>query len=210
MFIKICGMTSSSSVVAAVECGVDAIGFVFAPSPRRLTPAEAAHYAVQAPADLLTVAVTWHPSQALVDEILAVLQPDILQTDVSDLALLELPGELGLLPVLRDGAGVNEAGNGELPRRLLFEGQTSGSGTPANWEAAEKLARRSQLILAGGLNAGNVTRAIERVRPFGVDVSSGVESAPGVKDARRMAEFVTAVRHASREAAHATTARGAS
>jgi phosphoribosylanthranilate isomerase len=208
MFIKICGMTSSSAVVAAVECGVDAIGFVFAPSPRRISPAEAAHYAVQAPADLLTVAVTWHPSQSLLDEILAVLQPDLLQTDLSDLAVLNLPDELGVLPVLRDGAGVGDDTTEELPPRLLFEGQDSGSGKPANWLAAEKLARRAQLILAGGLNATNVASAIERVRPFGVDVSSGVESAPGVKDARRMAEFVTAVRHASRDSAVARASRG--
>jgi phosphoribosylanthranilate isomerase len=201
-------MTSSSSVVAAVECGVDAIGFVFAPGTRRITPAEAAHYAVQAPADLLTVAVTWHPSQSLLDEILTILQPDILQTDLADLGVLNLPAELALLPVLRDGAGIGEEDR-ELPRRVLFEGQDSGSGKPANWLAAEKLARRSQLILAGGLNATNVADAIERVRPFGVDVSSGVESAPGVKDARRMAEFVTAVRQASRDPAGASAARGA-
>jgi phosphoribosylanthranilate isomerase len=211
MFIKICGMTSASSVVAAVECGVDAIGFVFAPSPRRLSPAEAAHYAVQAPADLLTVAVTWHPSQALLDEILAVLQPDILQTDLSDLADLEVPAQLGLLPVMRDTGddSLNDVTDEHLPRRLLFEGQHSGTGKPANWAAAEKLARRSQLILAGGLDASNVAGAIAHVRPFGVDVSSGVESAPGVKDARRMAEFVTAVRHASRDVAVEAATRGA-
>lgn len=194
MFIKICGMTSPSAVVAAVECGVDAIGFVFAPSPRRLTPAQAAEYALQAPPDLLRVAVTWHPSQQLIDEILEILQPDILQTDVTDFASLDLPGELSVLPVLRAGSELPSV----LPPRLLFEGPASGTGTATDWRAASALAKRTELVLAGGLNASNVAEAMARVQPFGVDVSSGVESAPGLKDARRMAEFVTAVRNASR------------
>jgi phosphoribosylanthranilate isomerase len=78
----------------------------------------------------------------------------------------------------------------------LFEGPHSGRGTVGDWAGAAELARRTQVILAGGLHSGNVAQAIAQVQPFGVDVSSGVESAPGVKDARRMAEFVTAVRTA--------------
>jgi phosphoribosylanthranilate isomerase len=195
VFIKICGMTSASAVVAAVECGVDAVGFVFAPSTRRVTPAQAAELSEQAPPGLLRVAVTQHPEQSLVDEILALFAPDVLQTDQPDLATLKLPRQLELLPVLR--AGVAEPA--VLPARLLFEGPTSGRGETSDWTRAEQLARRSQLIVAGGLTPANVGAAIGRVRPFGVDVSSGVESSPGVKDARRMAEFVTAVRNAARE-----------
>jgi phosphoribosylanthranilate isomerase len=193
MFIKICGMTSISAVVAAVECGVDAIGFVFAPSPRRLTRAQAAEFSAHAPRDLLRVAVTQHPDQALIDEICEELEPDWLQTDVEDLATLKLPVGVKPLPVVRAGGAEPDP----LPARLLFEGPVSGRGTASDWERAARLAQRTQLILAGGLNAGNVAEAIARVRPFGVDVSSGVESAPGVKDARRMAEFVTAVRNAA-------------
>lgn len=195
MFIKICGMTSASAVVAAVECGVDAIGFVFAPSARRVTPALASEWSQQAPDGLLRIAVTQQPDQALLDEILAVLKPDILQTDHEDLATLRIPGDARVLPVVRAGGRAP----GVLPTRLLFEGPVSGRGTPADWKQARELAARCELILAGGLTAANVGEAIARVRPFGVDVSSGVESAPGVKDARRMAEFVTAVRKAARE-----------
>jgi phosphoribosylanthranilate isomerase len=197
MFIKICGMTSPSAVVAAVECGVDAIGFVFAPGPRQVTPAEAAHCAIQAPPDLLRVAVTHHPSQALLDEIVDALQPDILQTDMTDLESLEVPAHVQVVPVIRSGEEVPR----HLPETVLFEGPVSGTGKLADWRSAELLARRTKVILAGGLTASNVGQAIARVRPYGVDVSSGVESAPGVKDARRMAEFVTAVRVASRPVA---------
>jgi phosphoribosylanthranilate isomerase len=192
MFIKICGMTSESAVVAAVECGVDAIGFVFAPSPRQLTPQRAASLSGQAPHDLLRVAVTQQPGQQLIDEICRWLQPDWLQTDLEDLAALEVPAGVRLVPVLRAGRPVETP----LPPRVLFEGPESGRGTTSDWASAANLARNTQVILAGGLHSGNVARAIQQVRPFGVDVSSGVESAPGVKDARRMAEFVTAVRTA--------------
>src|SRR4249919_2255387 len=190
MFIKICGMTSESAVVAAIECGVDAIGFVFAPSARRITPQRAGELGAQVPRDLLRIAVTCHPDQQLVDEIVRRLEPDYLQTDVEDLAQLDLPDSLGVLPVLRS----DEPDPSELPARLLFEGPVSGRGVSTNWERAAGLAARTELILAGGLHSGNVAEAIRRVRPFGVDVSSGVESIRGVKDARRMAEFVTAVR----------------
>ena len=193
VFIKICGMTSESAVVAAIECGVDAIGFVFAPSARRVTPQRAAELSAQAPRDLLRIAVTCHPEQRLVDEIVRYLEPDWLQTDVDDLAALEVPDELTVLPVLRS----DEPEPLHLPPRLLFEGPVSGRGVSTNWQRATGLALRSEVILAGGLHAGNVVEAIRRVQPFGVDVSTGVESAPGVKDARRMAEFVTAVRSAA-------------
>lgn len=194
MFIKICGMTSVSAVVAAVECGVDAIGFVFAPSARRLTPQQAAELSQQAPRDLLRFAVTKQPAQSLLDAIFEHLRPDVLQTDAGDLAMLAVPAEVEVLPVMRDGDKAPQL----LPGRVLFESRVSGSGATADWNEARAIAGRTQVILAGGLTAENVAQAIASVRPFGVDVSSGVESAPGVKDARRMAEFVTAVRNAQR------------
>jgi phosphoribosylanthranilate isomerase len=183
-------MTSETAIVAAVECGVDAVGFVFAPSPRQLTPQQAAALSVAAPRELVRVAVTRHPDQVLVDEICRWLEPDWLQTDAEDLVRLEIPGDVRALPVLRAGQTLPA----RLPPRLLFEGPVSGQGAVSDWSGAAALATQAELILAGGLNASNVREAIAIVHPFGVDVSSGVESAPGVKDARRMAEFVTAVR----------------
>jgi phosphoribosylanthranilate isomerase len=198
MWIKICGMTSAEAVAAALEARVDAIGFVFAESPRRLTPARAAQLARPARDRVRCVAVTRHPDQSAVDEILEVFGPDVLQTDLSDLARLELPPGLERLPVVRESDAVPAA----LPGRILFEGPRSGSGSVSDWSAAGALARRAQLVLAGGLNSGNVGAAIAAVRPFGVDVSSGVELGPGIKSPAEIGRFVGAVRSAAMAAAN--------
>jgi len=195
MWIKICGLTSADAVAAALDAGVQAIGFVFAPSVRRVDPAVAASLARPARGRLLCVAVTRHPDQALVDAILQDFVPDALQTDVRDFEVLRLPAALERLPVLRAGCDGSEP-----PRtRFLFEGPVSGGGVPADWEQARALAARAELVLAGGLDAANVAPAIRRVRPFGVDVSSGVEERPGVKSAARIQAFASAARAAFEE-----------
>jgi phosphoribosylanthranilate isomerase len=192
MWLKICGMTSPEAVSAALEAQVDAIGFVFAPSVRELQPQRAAQLAAPARARALCIAVTQHPSQALIEQILDEFGPDVLQTDLEDLAGLRLPASLTVLPVVRGALTDPRA----APPRLLFEGARSGSGGTADWGQAMLLARATQLILAGGLTAANVAAAIQSVRPFGVDVSSGVESAPGRKSPQRIVEFVQAARAA--------------
>jgi phosphoribosylanthranilate isomerase len=98
-----------------------------------------------------------------------------------------------VLPVLRDGRALPA----ELPVRALFEGVQSGTGRTADWDAARALAPRMELLLAGGLNADNVAAAIAKVRPFGVDVSSGVESAPVLK----ASDKIFGIRYALREIA---------
>jgi phosphoribosylanthranilate isomerase len=201
MWIKICGLTSAQAVSAALELEVDALGFVFADSPRRLSASQAAQLAQPAYGRVRRVAVTRHPTQRAVDEILAVFRPDVLQSDAADLQRLRLPAGLERLPVVRDVAG--EAL--ELPARILFEGALSGSGVASDWQLARELARRTQLILAGGLNADNVGAAIDRVQPFGVDVSSGVEERPGLKSPAQMRAFVAAVRAAPGAPAHTGT-----
>jgi phosphoribosylanthranilate isomerase len=198
MWLKICGMTSLDAVAAALAARVDAIGFVFSPSVRRLEPLQAAQLAALARGRVSLIAVTVHPQQQLVDEIVRVFQPDALQTDLQDFESLRLPETLARLPVLRAGVAPSAA----LPRRMLFEGARSGSGETADWDAASRLARSGELILAGGLNAHNVAAAIHAVRPYGVDVSSGVESAPGRKSAQKVAEFVEAARAAFQGTAH--------
>jgi phosphoribosylanthranilate isomerase len=198
MWLKICGMTSLDAVAAALAAGVDAIGFVFSPSVRQVEPQQAAQLAAQVRGRVSLIAVTVQPPQPLIDEILRVFQPDALQTDLQDFERLTLPASLVRLPVLRAGIASGAA----LPRRLLFEGARSGSGEAADWDTASRLARSSELILAGGLNANNVAAAIRAVRPYGVDVSSGVESAPGHKSAQMIAEFVAAANAASQGMDH--------
>jgi phosphoribosylanthranilate isomerase len=194
-YIKICGMTTPAAVAAAVACEVDAIGFVFAPSVRRVSPLRATELAAPARHKVACVAVTRHPTRADVADILRDFRPDILQTDIEDIEKLDLPRELAVLPVLRPGPMPTCA----LPRRVLFEGPVSGSGHTTDWDAAAELAKRLEMILAGGLNPGNVAAAIRHVRPFGVDVSSGVEDQPGIKNTQLIEQFVAAARMAALE-----------
>jgi phosphoribosylanthranilate isomerase len=192
MWVKICGVTSEDAVAAALESHADALGFIFAPSVRRLTVQQATKLATAARGRASLVAVTLHPEQTLVDEILEGFRPDVLQTDLADLDRLQLPDGLARLPVLRAGSEAAPPSS----RRFLFEGAHSGSGEIADWSAAARLARLSELILAGGLTPDNVAAAIRAVAPFGVDVSSGVESAPGRKSTAKISQFIAAARAA--------------
>jgi len=192
MWIKICGMTTPAAVDAALEARVDAIGFVFAASVRELTPATASALARPARGRVRCVAVTHHPTQGAVDEIVREFAPDLLQSDAEDFAALRLPPTLETLAVVRAGGSLPAA----LPARILFEGPASGRGQLSDWSAAAELARRTELILAGGLSEANVAAALQRVRPFGVDVSSGVEERPGVKSPAAIVRFVAAARAA--------------
>jgi phosphoribosylanthranilate isomerase len=183
LWIKICGLTTEEAVSAAAEAGADAIGFVFAPSKRQVTPARAAQLARCAPRELQRVAVLLRPTQALVDAVLETLAPDVLQADADDFARLQTPQHVQRLPVIRGATA-------RPPPRMLFEGALSGTGERSDWAEAAKLARASELVLAGGLTPANVQRALREVRPFGIDVSSGVESTPGLKDPAKIHEFV--------------------
>lgn len=190
MFVKICGITTEAAVDAAVAAGADAVGFVFhAPSPRDIDPKRAALLARRLPAGVSCVAVTRQPTQALVDRVLGELMPDAWQSDAVDFDSLRLPHGIARWPALRALVALPPGS-----RRVLFEALVSGSGNRADWSMAALLARTAELILGGGLDADNVGDAIAVVRPYGVDVSSGVESARGIKDPRRIREFIVAAR----------------
>ena len=198
----------AADVDTAVAAGADAVGFVFADSPRRVTPAEASDASRDLPAAVRRVAVMRHPTNAEWRAVLDGFRPDVLQTDAGDFEALEVPGEVERWPVLREGRDET----GSLPRRpvlrecrdetgnlrkvFLYEGPTSGAGMPVDWTLAASIARRGRMILAGGLSAANVGAAVATVRPYGVDVSSAVESGPGVKDPTLIREFIEAARAA--------------
>jgi phosphoribosylanthranilate isomerase len=202
--IKICGVTTREAVAAAVTAGADAVGFVFAESPRRIDPARAALLAWGLPPHVAAVAVFRHPSQVWVREVVRRFLPAWLQIDAEDLPALDLPPALRVLPVFRDVSGAESRLEDFRSRyrrrrpRLLFESRRSGNGETPDWNRAAGLGRACRLVLAGGLRPENVIEAIARVRPYAVDVSSGVESSPGVKEPERMAEFVRAVREGER------------
>lgn len=195
LWVKICGLRTAAAIEVAAAEGASAVGFVFHDaSPRNLALTAARELQRAVPAGVERVAVFLHPTQALVDAVLAAIEPDWLQTDAGDLPALRLPEGQRVLAVLRDGA-VDAA---TLPGRILFESARSGAGERADWAAARALAHATQLVLAGGLHPANVAEAVRAVRPFGVDVSSGVERERGVKDSALIREFIRAAREAER------------
>lgn len=197
--IKICGLRHAASVEAAVEAGADALGFVFASSVREVSARHAALIASSVPRHVLRVAVMLHPTVPHWREVEAIFCPDVLQTDAADFDYLEVSPDIVRWPVLREGATPPaQAFSGAF----VYEGKASGSGDRVDWQVAANLARKGRMILAGGLNCDNVAHAIEQVAPYGVDVSSAVESAPGIKDPKLIHAFVAAVRAAEERQEH--------
>jgi phosphoribosylanthranilate isomerase len=189
-WIKICGITTAEAVSAADSVDVDAVGFVFAESPRRVTPERAFRLAAPIRGRIACCAVVRRTSQSEVDEILRVLRPDMLQVDVGELDALALPRTLQVLPVASTRAKAPD----DLPGRMLLERPPTDDGTGWDEDGIRGLSRRTRLVLAGGLDPGNVGPLVRSVTPFGVDVSRGVEIAPGIKGIDLIRRFVQAVR----------------
>lgn len=198
--IKICGIKTVDDAVAALEAGADLLGFNFYPkSPRYID--------VGICRNIMSV-MRRHGRVVCVGVFVNASVADILATlDTCGLSLAQLHGDepAEMLQQLNGMAfkafrGIPENLDGftrdEAPAFLLdasVKGLYGGSGITADWEAAAKLAKEYPLLLAGGLTPANVAEAVRQVRPWGVDVASGVESEPGKKDAGKMAAFVQAV-----------------
>lgn len=193
-WIKICGLTDRYAIAAAVEANVQAIGFVFAESVRKIDPQRAQQLSAAIPDEIAKVAVFLKPGQDEVDRVYTEFQPDYVQADWSALRELALPVGVQVLPVCREGEGI---GKQSIPEPYVYEGALSGQGQTVDWSDARQLARSHRLILAGGLSPANVGEAIRAVQPFGVDVSSGVENRRGHKDPQLIKEFVQQVRLAA-------------
>lgn len=191
LVIKICGLTDADAVAAAVDAGADAVGFVFAGSVREVSVRLAGEIASSVPHRVLRVAVMLHPEQEYWQEVQERFSPDVLQTDAADFDYLEVREGIRRWPVIREGAG-----SADLPAEFVYEGAASGHGQTVDWSRAATLAKRGRMLLAGGLTAENVARAIAEVAPWGVDVSSAVESVPGRKDPHKIREFIRAARAA--------------
>ena len=199
MKVKICGVTTISDALLCAEAGADFIGLNFYPkSPRCLAP-ERAHQIVSVLHDLpkppILVGVFVNESAATMTAIL----------DECGLDLAQLSGdepEDVLQTMGMHGFKAMRQANTQLPitnnQLLLFDahaaGQFGGTGKTADWEAAAKLASQCRLLLAGGLTPDNVAQAIGRVQPWGVDVASGVESSPGVKDKAKVIAFINTIK----------------
>ena len=192
--IKICGLSNQESVDVAVQSGADLLGFVFVKaSPRCISPEQARQLSEFIPEQVKTTAVMLHPSATEVQEVLDRFQPYYLQTDAKDFESMNLPEGCRPLKVYRDLPGFNPSNIN--PNVLsLFEGKNSGVGELVNTSRAMEVAHHAPIILAGGLNPKNVASLLQAVQPQGVDVSSGVESEPGVKDIQKIRDFINIVR----------------
>jgi len=201
--VKICGVTDAAGIDAAVDAGADALGFVFAVSERRLEPAHAQLLAQRVPAFVSTVAVFRYPTVPELMSMAVRFTPNRVQAEPGSDVLSEV-GVDRLLPVFHDSEDLTQRVGSFLERQvtgrtvLLEAPGRGGRGVQPDWVRAAELARSCRLILAGGLNPDNVGDAIRQVRPWAVDVSSGVEQAPGKKDPAKVRDFLAAVRDAER------------
>ena len=198
--IKICGITDVDGAMAAVDAGADAVGFVLAKSVRQVSPEYAADLASRLPQTIEKVAVFRRLHVDNYSKFLGVFEPDLIQADHSSLGSL---APERTIPVFREAAADREALDQHLrysnDGRFLYEGPQSGVGRTVDWTVASLIAETGPMVLAGGLHPDNVIAAIRTVRPFGVDVSSGVESRLGRKDPARIRAFVGAVREAEKQ-----------
>jgi len=202
--VKVCGMTRVEDTVAAARLGVDAVGLVFYPkSPRHVSVEQARTLVASLPAFVTVTALFLDPSAEQVQQVLDGVRVELLQFHGGE------PAEFcrGFnRPYIKAVPMGSQADVAEYTRRhagaaaLLLDshaaGQSGGTGVSFDWASLPKV-DGPPLILAGGLNPGNVATAIRIVRPYGVDVSSGVESAPGIKDEGKMTAFVHEVNDAA-------------
>lgn len=199
MWVKICGITSEEDALLAVAMGADALGFVFAPSPRQMSPEAVKAITRRLPPEILTFGVFRNERPERVVEVV----------NTSGLKGAQLHGD----ETREDSQYVSErvplsirafrAGDERLRRAgeygaqiLLVDAPSPGSGKVFDWRLAEGVPRGRRLVLAGGLDPENVAEAIRTVHPWGVDVSTGVESRPGAKDPMKVRAFVQAAKKA--------------
>lgn len=209
--IKICGLSTPDTVAAALNGGASAVGFIFfAPSPRNVEPAQAAALRQAARGRAKAVAVTVDADDAFLDAIVGAMQPDLLQLHGKETParMAEIKARYGLPAMkaisVREASDLDAvAGYRGIADRLLFDAKPprnatlpGGNGLAFDWRLLATLDPGLDYMLSGGLNAANVGEAIRLLAPPGLDISSGVESAPGVKDTGLIAEFFAAVRAA--------------
>jgi len=196
VFVKICGTTSEADALLAVAMGADAIGFIFAPSQRQIAPGVASDIAKRLPSEVLTVGVFRNEAPARVVEIVNTVGLRAAQlhghetADESRWVRERVPFVIKVFPA---GAPVVAKAADYGADVIMLDSPRPGSGQIFDWTLAE-VPDGLRLLLAGGLTPDNVTEAIARVRPWGVDAVSGVERSPGVKDPVKVRAFVAAAK----------------
>ena len=203
MIVKICGITRLEDAEAAVAAGAGAIGFIFWPnSPRFIDPYRARKIAAALPPFVMPVGVFVNQPLDHVNSVASLVRLGAVQLHGD-----ETPGFAAAVsgPVMKAVSCGHEVASWPARVRLLLDVNDpvarGGTGRTIDWAAAAGIAAQREIVLAGGLTPDNVAEAIARVRPFGIDVSSGVERAPGIKDHRRLRALFEAVH----DAGHITT-----
>jgi phosphoribosylanthranilate isomerase len=208
--VKICGITNVEDARVACEAGADAIGLNFYPrSPRALSVEKAVELRASIPVGVQVFGVFVNAEASEIMQILRRVRLDALQLhgDESQTTVAQLAQIAPLFKALRVGPDFSavtlESYSGVsgflFDTAAAIPGQYGGTGRLADWGVAQQIARSYRVILAGGLNADNVAAAILQVRPYGVDVASGVEAVPGTKDHVQLREFIREARRADQE-----------
>jgi phosphoribosylanthranilate isomerase len=209
LIVKICGLSTPETLDAALAAGADMVGFVFfPPSPRHLGLAAATALGRQAKGRALKVALSVDAEDALLENSIEALRPDMLQLHGKESVarLRNIKQKFGLpvmkaIPVETAADLAQVAGYAAVADQILFDARApkdatrpGGLGTAFDWHLLENLQLNIPFMVSGGLHADNVAEAIRVTRTGGVDVSSGVESAPGRKDADMIRAFIRAAR----------------
>lgn len=206
MWVKICGITNEEDALMAVALGADAVGFVFAPSPRQVTVGTARDIARRLPPEIITVGVfrdqdPHFVSQTVLDAGLRGVQLHGHETPAMAAELAPRPQTL--IVAFPAGSSAIDRFDEYQADAMLIDAATPGAGKVFDWDLVDSIRDHRRMILAGGLTPDNVGAAVARVNPWGVDVSTGVESSPGQKDPRLVQAFIRAAR-AAEPAAYAS------
>lgn len=201
--VKICGITRTEDALAAAGSGAHAVGLIFyGASPRAVSPQVARAIVDALPPFVTPVALFVNPAADLVRDVVAQVRPQLLQFHGEEMPEFCAQFDLPYIKAVRVGPGVDllqyarrYAGAKGLLLDALVDGSHGGTGAAFDWNLIPS-ALPLPLILAGGLDPDNVGTAVRRVRPWAVDVSSGVELAKGIKDAAKIAAFIRGVRNA--------------
>nr|WP_320048427.1 phosphoribosylanthranilate isomerase [uncultured Desulfuromonas sp.] len=200
--VKICGITSLKDALAAVEVGADALGFVFyPPSSRYITPEAAAEIIRQLPAFVTTVGLFVNECPEVIEQVVETCLLDVVQLHGDESPQQCYSANARVIKALRIRDEESLVGIEDYPVTSLLldawcDQAYGGTGKVGRWDLARQIAEKNVVILAGGLTAENVAQAVRDVAPYAVDVSSGVESAPGVKDQALMSAFVQQAKYA--------------
>jgi len=210
VFVKICGTTSEEDALLAVAMGAEALGFVFAPSPRQMRPQDVADIVKRLPPEILTIGVF---KDDLPERIVHIVRSTGLKGaqihggfTADDAVAVRRAIFHTFLSFTAGDPRVTEAHQYE-PYAVMLDGSRPGTGQVFDWELAEEVPSDLRLIVSGGLTTDNVVDVIRSVHPWGVDVVSGVESSPGRKDPVKLRAFIAKAHAAGKELRDAAAAQ---